>query len=149
LEEFGIDYLKIKIIKKEYGLNQVFLQKMKYPKAFEQYNEFLKKLNKLITGRDIVLREVVDEVGNLCVEIWKKISGDRITIVNELAYVIGVLLGDGCIIREHKNMYDIELKAKDYEFIEVLSRDMAKILNKKFKKPYWSKPHNLESTLLF
>jgi len=60
----------------------------------------------------------------------------------ELAYVIGVMLGDGYIVREHHYDYDIELKVKDYEFAEAFSRNIAKVLNKRFRKPHWSESHN-------
>lgn len=56
---------------------------------------------------------------------------------NELAYVLGVLSGDGCVVNEHGYHYDIELKVKDHEFAEVLSKNMAKLLNKKYKEPRW------------
>ena len=57
----------------------------------------------------------------------------------ELAYVIGVLLGDGDIVGHSRYDYDIELRVVDYEFAEEFSRNMAKLLNKKFKKPKWKK----------
>ena len=59
----------------------------------------------------------------------------------ELAYVIGVLLGDGDTV-EH-GRYDIELRVVDYEFAEEFSRNIAKLLNKKFKKPKWKKSEKL------
>lgn len=60
---------------------------------------------------------------------------------NELAYVIGVLYGDGSVINEHGYHYDIELLVKDREFAEAFSRAMAKLLDKKYMEPEWSKPH--------
>lgn len=61
---------------------------------------------------------------------------------SELAYVIGVLLGDGYIIRKHRYEYNIELTVKDHEFAETFSRAMAKVLNKKYKRPYWNRTLN-------
>jgi len=59
----------------------------------------------------------------------------------ELAYVLGVLYGDGNL-HLRRYCYDIELMVKDYEFAEVFSRAVAKVLNKKYRKPIWSKSHN-------
>jgi len=53
----------------------------------------------------------------------------------ELSYVIGVFLGDGCLRTQADNYeYAIRLKVKDKEFAEEFSRALAKILNK--GKPY-------------
>ncbi len=60
---------------------------------------------------------------------------------SKLAYVLGVLNGDGCIVREHHYNYDIELLVKDYAFAETFSKAMAILLNKKYMEPYWSKSH--------
>jgi len=58
----------------------------------------------------------------------------------ELAYIIGVLCGDGYVVKPRKNIYDIELLVKDYEFAETFSKIMAKLLNKKYMKPViWKK----------
>ncbi len=59
-----------------------------------------------------------------------------------LAYVLGVLSGDGYIVKAHGYHYDIELLVKDHEFAETFSRAIAKLLNKKNMEPYWSKNHN-------
>jgi len=56
----------------------------------------------------------------------------------ELAYVLGVLYGDGYTAREY-NSYYMELLVKDYEFAEAFSRNIAKVLNKRYKKPTWSR----------
>ena len=61
---------------------------------------------------------------------------------NELAYILGVLHGDGYTVREHTYHYDIVLLVKDYEFAEAFSKTMSKLLNKKYMKPEWSKTHN-------
>jgi len=59
---------------------------------------------------------------------------------NELAYVLGVLYGDGYTVKEHHHNYDIELLVKDYEFAETFSKTMSKLLNKKYMKPViWKK----------
>ena len=59
----------------------------------------------------------------------------------ELAYVIGVLLGDGSLyINNHR--YKIGLGVKDLEFAEIFSKNMARLLNKKVVKPYWNKSIN-------
>lgn len=52
----------------------------------------------------------------------------------ELAYVIGVLYGDGNIER-HGYHYDIKLNTIDYEFADAFSKAMAKLLDKKYEKP--------------
>jgi intein-encoded DNA endonuclease-like protein len=61
---------------------------------------------------------------------------------NELAYVIGVLHGDGCTVKEHHYNYDIVLKVKDIEFAKEFSRTMSILLNKKYKEPYWDESNN-------
>ncbi len=61
---------------------------------------------------------------------------------NELAYVIGVLHGDGYLVKRHTYHYDIELLVKDRDFATEFSRKMAKLLNKRYMKPKWSKKHN-------
>jgi len=65
----------------------------------------------------------------------------------ELAYIIGVLHGDGNLHLHGYNgnrfIYDIELEVKDLAFAETFSRNMSKLLNKKFKKPRWSESHKL------
>ncbi len=53
----------------------------------------------------------------------------------ELAYVIGVLLGDGHVRKKRNYLYIIELETKDEDFAEEFSRAIAKVLNKKLKKP--------------
>ena len=59
----------------------------------------------------------------------------------ELAYVIGVMLGDG-YLHLYTCEYDIELLVRDYESAEEFSRAMAKVLDRNYKKLCWSKPHN-------
>jgi intein-encoded DNA endonuclease-like protein len=49
----------------------------------------------------------------------------------ELAYVIGVVLGDGCLDRSH---YAVRLKAKDFDFTEEFNSSICRVLNK--AKPY-------------
>ena len=60
---------------------------------------------------------------------------------NELAYIIGVLHGDGSLYINEYN-YRIGLGVKDYEFAETFSKNMARLLNKKVVKPYWNKANN-------
>lgn len=60
---------------------------------------------------------------------------------NELAYVLGVLNGDGSV-HVDKGDYRIQLKVKDYEFTETFSKTMSKLLNKKIAKPIWGKTDN-------
>ena len=60
----------------------------------------------------------------------------------KLAYVLGVLLGDGYTVKEHTYHYDIEILVKDYEFAEIFSRNMSKLLNKKYIEPEWSRGHS-------
>ncbi len=61
----------------------------------------------------------------------------------EFAYALGVIIGDGYIIKEHGYHYDIEILVKDYEFAEASSEALAKMLGKNVKKPYWSKSNNM------
>jgi len=110
--------------------------------TYEDYHRVMKLLNKGL-GPTEVSRML--DIPKCTVKAWKYRRGVPWLAKwypepsNELAYVIGVLLGDGCIVREHHNDYDIILRVKDYEFAEEFSRNMAKILNKKFKKPRrWS-----------
>lgn len=57
---------------------------------------------------------------------------------SELAYIIGVLIGDGSLYVNRRH-YGIRLKVKDLEFAETFSRAMAKTLNKKYVKPKLNK----------
>ena len=53
---------------------------------------------------------------------------------SELAYIIGVLHGDGYLyidMKKYAYQYKIQLAAKDYEFAETFSKNMARLLNKK------------------
>ena len=59
-----------------------------------------------------------------------------------MAYVLGVLIGDGYIVKEHGYHYDIEMLVKDYGFAEAFSEALAKMLNKNVKKPIWSESYN-------
>jgi len=57
----------------------------------------------------------------------------------ELAYVVGVDQGDGSVYKnELKYKYRIQLGVIDKEFAEVFSMTMAKLLNRKYIKPWWS-----------
>jgi intein-encoded DNA endonuclease-like protein len=49
----------------------------------------------------------------------------------ELAYVIAVRLGDGCVWKKGDDKYAINLKAKDKEFVEEFARCLAKVLGRK------------------
>ena len=60
----------------------------------------------------------------------------------ELAYVLGVLHGDGSIcVNNHR--YKIRLKVKDLQFADIFSIAMAKTLNKKYSTPRWYEPKNI------
>ncbi len=48
----------------------------------------------------------------------------------ELAYVIGVLLGDAAIYYTPRSGYTVELRAKDKDFIEAFRRNMGALTNK-------------------
>jgi intein-encoded DNA endonuclease-like protein len=61
---------------------------------------------------------------------------------SELAYIIGVLNGDGNTVKEHTHHYDIELKVKDIDFAIEFSKTLSKLLDRKYVKPKWSKVHN-------
>ncbi|PCN50559.1 hypothetical protein B6U99_03750 [Candidatus Geothermarchaeota archaeon ex4572_27] len=54
----------------------------------------------------------------------------------ETAYVLGVLLGDGCVIHKRNGTCFIRLVAVDYEFVYEFSRNLAATLGKPTKKPY-------------
>jgi len=57
----------------------------------------------------------------------------------ELAYVIGVLHGDGSVCKdEFRHRYIIELGVKDKEFAETFSKVMAKLLDMSYREPYWN-----------
>ena len=55
---------------------------------------------------------------------------------NELAYVLGVLYGDGSVYIDRYH-YRIQLGVKDLEFAEAFSITMAKTLNKKYITQKW------------
>ncbi len=60
---------------------------------------------------------------------------------NELAYVLGVLYGDGNITKcGYKHI--ITLEVKDLEFAEFFSKTVSKLLNKKYIAPKWDKSDN-------
>lgn len=61
---------------------------------------------------------------------------------SELAYITGVLLGDGCLYT-NQVQYRILLIAKDLEFVETFSRTMAKLLNRKYLAPKLRKTRNV------
>ena len=62
----------------------------------------------------------------------------------ELAYVIGVLHGDGYTRTKPKEWkYIIGLECKDHEFATEFSKALAKILNKPFKTPKHRKTRNI------
>jgi len=118
---------------------------MKREYSYEEYMNTMKLLN-MGMGPTEVSR--ILNIPRRAVEDWKYkgkipwLAKWASEPSNELAYVIGVLLGDGYIVREHHSNYDIELMVKDYEFAEEFSKAIAKILDKKYKKPYWSRSHN-------
>ena len=69
---------------------------------------------------------------------------------NELAYVIGVLHGDGSLYidkMKHGYQYKIQLGVEDYEFAETFSKNMARLLNRKVVKPKWYKSDNRWATV--
>ena len=59
----------------------------------------------------------------------------------ELAYILGVLHGDGNLVVNGYN-YIIQLGVKDYEFAEFFSKEMSRLLNKKAIKPNWDESNN-------
>ena len=62
---------------------------------------------------------------------------------NELAYVLGVLNGDGYLHANRHHYYRIQLGVKDLKFAEAFSIAMAKTLNKKYLVPKWDKSNNI------
>ncbi len=61
---------------------------------------------------------------------------------SELAYIIGVLNGDGSLYSDG-HYYRIQLGVEDLEFAETFSKNMARLLNKKVVKPYWDKSNSI------
>jgi len=60
----------------------------------------------------------------------------------ELAYVIGVINGDGNVSKSKNKLgyeYRIELETIDPEFGIVFSKAMSKLLNRKYEEPRWKK----------
>jgi len=58
----------------------------------------------------------------------------------ELAYITGVLHGDGSVYKNEANYeYKIELAVIDKEFAETFSKVIAKLLNRKYIEPWWNK----------
>ena len=57
----------------------------------------------------------------------------------ELAYVIGVINGDGTVTKnESWYRYIIQLTVIDKEFAETFSKAVSKLLNKKYIEPWWN-----------
>jgi len=121
--------------------------KMKREYSYEEYMNTIKLLN-----RGLRITTVSRELGipKSTLHYWRygiyRPPSARWTPEpsKELAYVLGVLYGDGYIVREHGYHYDVELLVKDYGFAEVFSRNIAKVLNKRFRKPKrWGRSHNL------
>ena len=66
----------------------------------------------------------------------------RPKLSKELAYIIGVLHGDGYLYINGRH-YKIGLGVEDYEFAEAFSRIMARLLNRKYLLPKWNKSNNV------
>ena len=71
-------------------------------------------------------------------------SIDLLRPSEELAYVIGVVLGDGYTTRERRTVKDyndvrIGLKVKDVEFADEFARCLAKVLGRHPPKPFYDK----------
>jgi len=102
--------------------------------TYEEYNRAMKLLNMGI-GIATVSREL--GIPKSTLHYWRYNKHKPILArwtpepSKELAYVLGVLLGDGYTVRGHTYHYDIELLVKDYKFAEKFSKAMAKILDKK------------------
>jgi len=60
---------------------------------------------------------------------------DRLRPSEELAYIVGVVVGDGYIYRLRKYHYIIVLQVKDLEFAEEFARCVGKILGREPPKP--------------
>jgi intein-encoded DNA endonuclease-like protein len=58
-------------------------------------------------------------------------SLDLLEPSEELAYVIGVILGDGCVWKKGDNKYAIGLQANDKEFVKKFATCLAKVLGRK------------------
>ena len=62
----------------------------------------------------------------------------------ELAYIIGVLMGDAYITQYIKNyQYDIRLAAKDRDFVELFNRYLAFVLGRNIHKIYFDRKREL------
>jgi len=60
---------------------------------------------------------------------------DHLRPSEELAYIIGAVLGDGCVCLSQKYHYLVALKVKDLEFAEEFARCIAKVLGRNPPKP--------------
>lgn len=56
----------------------------------------------------------------------------------ELGYVMGVILGDGCLYNDG-GRYAIKLAAKDFDFVEKFARCVAKLVNGENLTQYFCK----------
>jgi len=57
----------------------------------------------------------------------------------ELAYVIGVLHGDGSVCKDElRHRYIIQLAVIDKEFAEIFSKAISRLLDMNYHKPWWS-----------
>jgi len=57
----------------------------------------------------------------------------------ELAYIIGVVQGDGTVCKdERRDQYIVQLATIDSEFVIIFSKAMTKLLNRKYIEPRWN-----------
>ncbi len=114
---------------------------MRKARTIEEYQKALELLYKYKYSIRKVAREL--NIPRTTIQRWLKGSKPILSWTPkptpELAYVIGVLMGDGHLHLRKKNHYSIELEVKDLAFACEFSRTLAKVLNKPFRKPYWRK----------
>jgi len=119
---------------------------MKYRSySYEEYYEAMELLEKGLGPTEV---SRILGISKRTVKAWKYegkipwLAKWHPTPSKELSYILGVLHGDGYIVKPRKNVYDIELMVKDYKFAETFSKALSKLLNKRFKKPCWSENHS-------
>ncbi len=112
--------------------------------SYDEYKKAMQMLNKGV-GPTKVSREL--DIPKPTVKRWKY-KGEKPPLARwipkpskELAYIIGVLYGDGSLYI-NRHCYKIQLMVNDYEFAEIFSKNMARLLNKKYVKPKWNKIEN-------
>ena len=111
------------------------------------YNEYLRAM-KMIKILGVVETSRRTGIPKPTVEGWKHGKVPPLArwvpeSSKELAYVLGVLHGDGSVYIDKYGRYRIRLGVKDLKFAEAFSRAMARLFGKNVKKPHWNKSNNV------